>query len=642
MARVSTLALLAGLLLPGLAAAADPGEVVFSELMIRSSSSAEWIELFNTTASDQVMDGCTIEDAAGTVALDGLTIPADGYVVLSRTESCISFDSGGDCLRPSDLVYTGLGLDDSGNEDLELACGGTTVDEVTVDWDDVEDDCVGAPTCSVQVAPEELTAAGNDSFPGNWCVPSATIFTFDTLGREMAATPGEPNVCPAAGALCGPGDVVFTELMLAPPTSTREWFEVSVVRGAGCDLHDCVLREGPSADPLTPPEDGWGEHTIDAPGNSLFVAFDSYALFAKSADTVVGDLDDPEETDIVLADYRYGTSIGFSNSEEGWLHLLCADALVDSVPFDWTRFSPSCPQGGCSVNLLPSAETAEGNDDLSNFCLPPDDRVRPSSTGEPMTATPGEPGLCQQRAWPGPGQVMFTEIQGKPNSGSTGTAVPEFFELLNRGESDADLVGCRITRERLDRESGQYAPTSTSSEAVFGDEAEPATLGAGQAQVFSRTLCLDGTDPEIQSCTGDELIYTGLQFTATERERLELLCPDGQGGEILIDRAEYDFDRSGIRSGHSVEFDPNEPDAVSLNDEPSEWCEAAFIDCYVTNGEGVCNFGTPGVAGECKTSQQVAVQSGVPGCRCDVTAPTGSGWFAAALVGLLGRRRKRK
>ena len=53
------------------------------------------------------------------------------------------------------------------------------------------------------------------------------------------------------------------------------------------------------------------------------------------------------------------------------------------------------------------------------------------------------------------------------------------------------------------------------------------------------------------------MLYSGIEFSNSERERLELLCPDGAGGEILVDLAEYDFTRSGVRGAHSVEFDPS-------------------------------------------------------------------------------------
>jgi hypothetical protein len=630
-------------LLPAAALAVEPGDVVLSELMIRSQSAPEWVELANVSGAGVSMDGCVLSDGDTDEPLDGLTIPAGGFAVLADDAACVAFQDAAmtTCVHPTDLEYSTLTLNDTGSEELRVVCGGVTIDAVTYDWSAIAPDCTGAATCAAQAAPTALNATDNDVWPENWCIPPASQFGYDTLGREVLATPGAANLCPTAGPPCGVGDAVFTELMVAPPTSTREWFELTVLTPAGCDLHGCELREGPFADPLfEPTNEDWATHVIDAPGNSLPIGLGEYALFAKGAATVVGDPDDPLETDLVYADYRF-TTIGFGNSEPGWLHLVCGGTPVDSAPYDWARFQAGCTAGGCSVNLLPSREDPVVNDDLTQWCLPPDTPARPSSTGLPMTGTPGEEGSCQQRTWPGPAQVLFTELMGQPSSGQTGTSIPEFFELSNRGEGEADLTGCRILRSRLDREAGTYAPTSTSSEAVFGTDAEATVLAPGETRVWSRGLCLDGGDPEIQSCVGEELIYGGIELSNSERERLDLFCPDGAGREVLVDRVEYDFTRTGVRSAHSAEFDPSVADAGSLNDEPSEWCEASFLDCYVTNGEGQCNFGTPGVAGECKTTQQSAAQSGVPGCRCDVAdRGAGGGLLVWALLLLAPRRRR--
>lgn len=640
--RVPTLLL--ALLLPGMAQAVEPGEIVLSELMIRSQAAPEWVELVNTTDAPIVMDDCTLSDPSTDEPLDGLTVPANGFVVLADDSDCVAFTDVGltNCAHPTDLQYSSLTLNDTGSEELRVVCAGVTIDAVTYEWGVISDDCTGGDTCAAQVIPGALNATDNDVWPDNWCIAPPSRFSYDALGREVLATPGEVNVCPTVGSPCGTGDAVFTELMIDPPTSTREWFELTVRNPDGCDLHDCVLREGPFADPtFEPTNEEWSTHTIDAPGNTLPVGLGQYALFAKSADTVVGDLEDPLETEFIYADYRYAT-VGFGNSEPGWLHLVCDGIPVDSAPYDLAAFEAGCTAGGCSVNLLPSREDPAVNDDITQWCLPPDEPVLLSSTGLPMTGTPGLEGVCQQRTWPGPGQVIFTEIMGQPDSGGTGTSIPEFFELTNLGEGPADLTSCRIARFRLDRSTGEGGPTSTSNESIFGTEAEAGLpLEPGATQAWSRNLCLDGGDPDLQSCQDDELLYSGIEFSNSEFERLFLFCPDGAGSEVLIDQVDYDFTHTATRSAHSVEFDPSLPDAGSLNDEASQWCEASFQDCYVTNGEGQCNFGTPGVAGECKTSQQSDVQSGVPGCRCDVVEPGASGGLLALflLFGAAVRRR---
>ena len=636
----------AALLLPSLAGAVDPGDVVISELMIRSESAPEWIELYNPGAADLLLDGCVLEDATTSEALDGLSLPAGGYVVLADDAACVSFAEGGACLHATDLVYSTLTLNDTGSEELALRCAGVLIDAVTYSWAELSEACAGDATCSASLQPERLSAAQNDVWPENWCVSPPSQFVFDTLDREMRATPAAVNVCPAAGAVCGVGDAVITELMLAPTSSSREWFEIKAVAADGCDLHGCVLQEGPFADPLFDPTNTeWASHAIDADGNTLLVDSGAYALFAKSAATVVGDPDDPDETDLVFADYQYAT-LTFSNSEPAWLHLLCGGVAVDSVPYAWTEFSPSCAAGGCSINLPIAREDAISNDVLTAFCLPPDAPTRPSSTGQPMTGTPGAPGECLRRAWPAPGQLLFTELMAAPLSGTGGFSLPEWFELTNVGTAPAELTGCRIRRSRLDAVSGLYLPTSTSSSTTFGASADDATLPAGATEVWSRSTCLDGSDPSVSPCVGGEHLYSGIELSNSEDGRLDLVCPDGEGGEVPIVSAGYNLVHTGIRSGHSVQLDPEDADSVSSSEDPAAWCEASFQECYVTNAEGNCNYGSPGDVGRCQTGRVTSPPSGVPGCRCDAGPDAAGGPLVGAIVGLAlvasARRRRER
>ena len=98
-------------LLPSLAFAADPGDVVFTELLIDSGagSTAEWIELKNTTGDEQVLDGCTLEsvDEGNGFALDGVAIAAGEYAVLVRGQTCAVFDDDGAKETPT-IFFPGI------------------------------------------------------------------------------------------------------------------------------------------------------------------------------------------------------------------------------------------------------------------------------------------------------------------------------------------------------------------------------------------------------------------------------------------------------------------------------------------------------------------------------------------------------
>lgn len=633
-------ALLLLLLLPGLAAAQSAGDLVINEIMIRSVSAPEWVELLNTTDGDLLLDGCTLFDGDDTLALNGVTVPAGGYAVLSDDDSlCVGFEdaAGSTCAHPSEGSFADFSFSDGDADTVTIECGGTVIDTVTFDWSELQGECSGI-TCSANLDPVAPTAAANDDWPDSWCVPPSTTFVYDTLGREMLATPGAANVCAEPAEECGTGDVVFTELMLAPRSSSREWFEVKVLAPGGCDLHDCEIREGPFPDPTFDVLNSeWSVHVIDAPGNTLPLGSGDYALFAKGADQIVGDENTTPDASWIYADYRY-SEITFGNEGAAFVHLSCGGVPLDSVPYDWSRFSPTCRDGGCSVNLLPGREDAVTNDSVDAFCQAPFEPTWVGSAGETFTGTPGEPGACLQLSWPGPGQVVFTELQGM-----TSPPLPEFFELTHLGGATVELTGCRILRSRLDPISGAYLPTGDSSEAIFGENTDTTVMAEGDVVVWSGSgRCLDGTERQFQSCATDELAFGGIEFVNTASERLELYCPDGASGEVLVDAMFYNFKEQGIRDGHSIEFDPTGDAPGSNNDELGAWCEAGFGDCYVTNDVEQCSYGTPFVAGPCAAENTNFPQSGVPGCRCQAVAPAGGAWAVLALFGLLARRRRER
>lgn len=85
--------LLLPLLLLPFAAACSAGPVTLNEFVASnvtgmtdlSGGTPDWIELFNTTGNDVPLDGWFISDNASNPQrhpLDGLTVPADGYLLL--------------------------------------------------------------------------------------------------------------------------------------------------------------------------------------------------------------------------------------------------------------------------------------------------------------------------------------------------------------------------------------------------------------------------------------------------------------------------------------------------------------------------------------------------------------------------------
>ena len=107
--------------------AAQPGDVEINEIAwmgTTTSSSDEWIELYNTTTSAIDLTGWQLKATDGTpsITLSG-SIPAGGFYLLERT------DDNSVPNIPADLVYTGAL--ENGGETLELRDGtGTLIDSV--------------------------------------------------------------------------------------------------------------------------------------------------------------------------------------------------------------------------------------------------------------------------------------------------------------------------------------------------------------------------------------------------------------------------------------------------------------------------------------------------------------------------------
>jgi hypothetical protein len=87
-----------------------PAKLVINEFVAKPhvTQTTEWIELYNPTGGDVSLDGWTIEDNTGSTygsgtgdtALDDKTVPANGYLVLNKSEGDFGFamNDGGDII----------------------------------------------------------------------------------------------------------------------------------------------------------------------------------------------------------------------------------------------------------------------------------------------------------------------------------------------------------------------------------------------------------------------------------------------------------------------------------------------------------------------------------------------------------------
>jgi hypothetical protein len=172
------------------------GEVIISELMYDPSGTEpdnEWIELFNTTASDKLLSGLVLHDGGGrthTIAGASTVIPAGAYVVLARNKTAavaskipaasILYDYG------AGLTSTeGILLANASTGSLTLQDGATQIAQAPYGgWYNQ------ASPGGHSVELKGKTAAGAGSAAG-WCLGSKAWVT----GSDMA-TPGAASDCP--------------------------------------------------------------------------------------------------------------------------------------------------------------------------------------------------------------------------------------------------------------------------------------------------------------------------------------------------------------------------------------------------------------------------------------------------------------
>lgn len=104
--------------------AATPGDVVVNEIMwmgTATSSSDEWIELFNTTDQDIDLTNWTLKSADGTPQIVLIsTITAHGYYLLERTDDTTVNDIKADKIYSGALSDTGESLVLADNYDLAI------------------------------------------------------------------------------------------------------------------------------------------------------------------------------------------------------------------------------------------------------------------------------------------------------------------------------------------------------------------------------------------------------------------------------------------------------------------------------------------------------------------------------------------
>ncbi|MBK6690472.1 MAG: hypothetical protein IPG45_38750 [Deltaproteobacteria bacterium] len=193
---------------------------------------------------------------------------------------------------------------------------------------------------------------------------------------------------------------------------------------------------------------------------------------------------------------------------------------------------------------------------------------------------------------PGPGDLVFVEIQGNPQG--TADTDAEYLELLNVSGRMLDLEGCRLTHRLW---AGGTAPVDSVGNHRINSSV-PVAPGA-------RVLLARSAGGYFGGATRG-YVYGGFEFSngGSDQNRIRLMTPGWDGveppdpsavvDEVISPAATFD---NPLR-GRAWQLDPIQvpnPNA-SNNDLPTAWCHAADNAglAYWQN-----NWGTPGQPNTC-------------------------------------------
>ena len=585
------------------------GTLLFTEVAAEPEDGRpEWLELLNDGDREVPLTNCFLRTTDGDSPLYRDLHVEPGQRIILADQADLAVEAG--ALR-ADVVIQDMVLRHSSAADVvELHCAedsshSALVASVTWNWSEE----------ALRQGHSRQLIEGSD--PEQWCeAPThpdaiyydAEVVTGDDDDAEAIrlveyGSPGRAALCDVAAGErpSQAGQILFSEVVVDDVEGAiPEWFELlaSPANEDTLDLRGCQLEEAPHAggdgtvrSHVLDPEQGT---TALAPGERLLLARSNGTAAAGDGFLVIDGS--------VPVDYFY-PSLTFSNSSLRSLSLSCpGDAgatLIDRISFEWAAFDGDFD--GFSLRLsdavVPAfALDASVNDRPAAWC--PADAGDVYAQGEFIEVvddtditvpflhhgTPGEDnGACPTPdPWPPEGGVIFTEIMGNPGGSD---ASEEWFELWNTTGQRVELKGCRVENNNLD--SGIDDAWSINDSLVLDGDARAVAATSVNGDFWS---CVDEPDAH----------FTNFSFNNTDSEELILVCPDGLGGELVIDRITYD---SNFESGVSLQV-PASLATAANNDDTTQWCslpagDPAYTFSCLDVQTGEVNYGTPGEGPNC-------------------------------------------
>lgn len=376
-----------------------------------ASSSDEWIELYNTTASPVDLTGWRLTDNGDIrVSLAG-TLPAYGLFLLERTDDTTIADI------VANQIYTGS-LNNAGESLYLLDPTGTLVDSANITG--------GGWPAGDALTRASMERLGGEDSPGSWTTFSGLAGTgHDAAGHPIAGTPRAANspfaatATPTASPPPVPAlTVLINEVAWAGTwaSSSDEWIELLNPGTSAVDLSGWRLTDG-------------GDVNI-ALGDLLPAG--SFYLLERTDDLTVAD---------IAADQMY--TGGLNNDGETLRLLDPTGALIDSANGDGGGWSAG------SGSSYASMERRGGDDRSGNWGT----FTGYYGTGHDADGNPivGTPRATNSLFFPTPaptwipGRIVINEVLIRPHYDWEGTggvnSNDEFIELYNLGPFPVYLRG---------------------------------------------------------------------------------------------------------------------------------------------------------------------------------------------------------
>ena len=368
------------------------GEVVINEIAWMGtveSTDNEWIELYNNSAADIELTGCTLAalDGTPTINLAG-TISAGGYFLLERT------DDDTVSSITADQIYTGA-MGNSG-EQLELKdSGGVIIDTINQGsgW-----------TAGDNNTKQTMERNGN-----SWQT-SADVGGTPKAPNSSGGSEPEPETPPHNSAPWTPplepqvGEVVINELVSDPVDGGQEWIELYNRSDRTINLSDFTISEGSGA--VTTLSGSLGTYE----SSRYFVIYSPKGNLNNAGDV---------------------------------LYLNYKETLIDQVTYgNWddgqtTDNAPTAPDPHSLSRLPDGVDTNNDAVDFSKATPTPGTKniLASSTTDDATTETPNG-------AVTSSGQLSFNELYPNPPLGDLQN---EFIELINLSGETIDLTGWSVS-----------------------------------------------------------------------------------------------------------------------------------------------------------------------------------------------------